>query len=81
MTHSTKQALPAIMIALVMILFPDCINKSQQSKGENPGTGFGNPEKIDVAVVTGGHGFHPEEFFAIFQGQDDLEKHCLAQMA
>jgi type 1 glutamine amidotransferase len=33
---------------------------------------YGDPDKIDVAVVTGGHGFHPEEFFALFQGQDDL---------
>jgi type 1 glutamine amidotransferase len=73
MKHSTKQALPAIMIAIVMILFPGCVNKSQPSNDENPGTGFGNPDKIDVAVVTGGHGFHPEEFFALFQGQDDLQ--------
>ena len=36
-------------------------------------TMYGDPDKIDVAVVTGGHGFHPEEFFALFQGQDDLE--------
>ncbi len=33
---------------------------------------FGNPDKIDVLVVTGGHHFDAEPFFGIFQGRDDI---------
>jgi uncharacterized protein len=33
---------------------------------------FGDPDKIDVLVVTGGHGFDREPFFALFDGSDDI---------
>ena len=33
---------------------------------------FGNPDKIDVLVVTSGHHFDRESFFGIFKGSDDL---------
>jgi type 1 glutamine amidotransferase len=33
----------------------------------------GRSEKIKVAVVTGGHGFKKEPFFAVFEGCDDVE--------
>ena len=34
---------------------------------------FGDPDKIDVLVVTGGHHFDPEPFFAMFEGRDDIK--------
>jgi uncharacterized protein len=33
---------------------------------------FGNPDKIDVLVVTGGHHFDREPFFDMFKGCDDI---------
>lgn len=39
---------------------------------ETQAKSFGNPDKIDVLVVTGGHHFDPEPFFAIFKGCDDI---------
>jgi hypothetical protein len=39
----------------------------------NSGQSFGNPDKIDVLVVTGGHHFDPEPFFATFEGCDDIQ--------
>jgi type 1 glutamine amidotransferase len=35
--------------------------------------GAAQPEKIKVVVVTGGHDFEHDPFFALFQGYDDIE--------
>jgi type 1 glutamine amidotransferase/sugar phosphate isomerase/epimerase len=37
-----------------------------------PAGSSGGPDKVDVLVVTGGHGFEREPFLAIFEGCDDL---------
>jgi type 1 glutamine amidotransferase len=36
-------------------------------------TVFGEPDKIDVVVVTGGHDFEHDPFLALFQGYSDIQ--------
>ncbi len=36
-------------------------------------TAFGDPDKINVVVVTGGHDFERDPFFTLFQGYDDIQ--------
>ena len=43
-----------------------------QPASETQAKSFGNPDKIDVLVVTGGHHFDREPFFDIFKGCDDI---------
>lgn len=38
----------------------------------NSKTAYGRPDVIDVVVVTGGHGFEHDPFFALFQGYGDM---------
>ncbi|RJP20089.1 MAG: ThuA domain-containing protein [Candidatus Omnitrophota bacterium] len=45
---------------------------SIEANAASPETAFGDPEKIDVLVVTGGHGFDREPFFTLFDGCDDI---------
>ncbi len=44
-----------------------------QPASETQAKSFGDPDKIDVLVVTGGHHFDPEPFFAMFEGCDDIK--------
>jgi hypothetical protein len=43
---------------------------SCDSQGAPPKTAFGDPDKIDVLIVTSGHHFNRESFFGIFQYED-----------
>ncbi|MCL4177223.1 MAG: hypothetical protein KJ072_05710 [Verrucomicrobia bacterium] len=49
------------------------INVAIHNHGQNISPHYGNPDQIDVLVVTDGHHFDPEPFFAIFEGSDDIK--------
>jgi type 1 glutamine amidotransferase len=56
---------PALLLA-VAALGSSCQN------GGSRKTAFGDPDQIDVVVVTGGHDFEHDPFFTLFQGHDDI---------
>ena len=56
------------VLGLTVIALVGSCQKQLAGKAE-----FGEPDKINVVVVTGGHGFEHDPFFALFQGYDDIE--------
>lgn len=60
------RAWASALLLAVVALVGSC-NNSLSSR-----TAFGEPDKIDVVVVTGGHGFDHDPFLALFQGYDDI---------
>ena len=64
MKRITKAVLPATLI-VALVALTSC--STLQSK-----TPYGRPDVIDVVVVTGGHGFERDPFFALFEGYDDI---------
>ncbi|MHC4620221.1 MAG: ThuA domain-containing protein, partial [Planctomycetota bacterium] len=59
---------PVALACIVLVVLVCCCScgRSLQPEREQGG-------KIRVAVVTAGHGFKKEPFFAIFEGPDDIE--------
>jgi len=54
-----------ICLMLLIPLFPDL-----NAQGASHKTAFGDPDKIDVLIVTSGHHFNHESFFGIFNYDD-----------
>jgi hypothetical protein len=57
--------------ALLMILCATVLALSSCSTLQSK-TPYGQPDVIDVVVVTGGHGFEHDPFFELFEGYDDI---------
>jgi type 1 glutamine amidotransferase len=67
MKRSLIKATLCVLLLIVIGLVGSC-NNSLSGK-----TAFGEPDKINVVVVTGGHDFEHDPFFALFQGYDDIQ--------
>jgi type 1 glutamine amidotransferase len=59
---------PVAWVSILLAVLACCC-----SCGESLQKGQGRTEKIKVVVVTAGHGFKKEPFFAIFENCDDIE--------
>jgi uncharacterized protein len=66
MRRWTMKTIWLVLPCAVLGLIAGCNNGASRSAAA------AGPDKISVVVVTGGHGFEHDPFFALFQGYDDI---------
>jgi type 1 glutamine amidotransferase len=66
-----KKCLARIILFAFLLAVVGFVGSCNQSQGHR--TAFGDPEKINIVVVTGGHDFEHDPFFTLFQGYDDIQ--------
>ena len=67
-TGMKKKPINILLIISIIVFIPLCFNINAQ--GVPRKTAFGDPDKIDVLIVTSGHHFNRESFFGIFKCED-----------
>ena len=66
-----KKCLSKIILFAFLLIVAGLVGSCQSCPSHK--AAFGDPEKINVVVVTGGHDFEHDPFFTLFQGCDDIQ--------
>ena len=70
-SHDWMESMPKIA-KCIQFFNETTLKVASETQARSQPKSFGDPDKIDVLVVTGGHGFDREPFFALFGGCDDI---------